>query len=81
MTQNPSIPPSKMPMIPPRILLGPGPSNASPRVLNAMNQQMIGYLDPDFMLIMDEVADLLKLVFQTKDSLTMALPGTGTAGM
>jgi alanine-glyoxylate transaminase/serine-glyoxylate transaminase/serine-pyruvate transaminase len=46
-----------------------------------MNQQMIGYLDPDFMLIMDEVTDLLKLVFQTTDSLTMALPGTGTAGM
>jgi flagellar motor switch protein FliM len=42
---------------------------------------MIGYLDPDFMLIMDEVSELLKVVFQTDESLTMALSGTGSAGM
>ena len=80
MTQSP-LPESKMPMVPPRILLGPGPSNAHPRVLQAMMSHMIGYLDPDFLLIMDEVSDLLKKVFQTEESLTLALSGTGSAGM
>ncbi len=42
---------------------------------------MIGYLDPDFMLIMDEVSELLKRVFQTDESITLALSGTGSAGM
>lgn len=80
MTHTP-LPESKIPMVPPRILLGPGPSNANPRVLQAMMSQMIGYLDPDFQLIMDEVSDLLKLVFQTQEHVTMAIPGTGSAGM
>ena len=80
MTQSP-LPASAMPLVPPRILLGPGPSNANPRVLQAMMSNMIGYLDPDFMLIMDEVSDLLKRVFQTDESLTFALSGTGSAGM
>ena len=44
-------------------------------------QPMIGYLDPDFMLILDEVRELLKLVYQAEDANTMALSGTGTAGM
>ncbi len=80
MTQSP-LPASAMPLAPPRILLGPGPSNANPRVLQAMMSNMIGYLDPDFMLIMDEVSELLKRVFQTEESLTFALSGTGSAGM
>ena len=80
MTQNP-LPESKVPKVPPRILLGPGPSDAHPRVLQAMMSHMIGYLDPDFMLIMDEVSELLKKVFQTEESLTLALSGTGSAGM
>ena len=80
MTQSP-LPESKMPMVPPRILLGPGPSAANPRVLQAMMSPMIGYLDPDFMLIMDEVSDLLRRVFQTEENLTLALSGTGSAGM
>jgi alanine-glyoxylate transaminase/serine-glyoxylate transaminase/serine-pyruvate transaminase len=42
---------------------------------------MIGYLDPDFMLILDEVSELLKRVFKTEESLTMSLFGTGSAGM
>jgi len=78
---NPPVPESKMPMVPPRILLGPGPSAAHPRVLQAMMSHMIGYLDPDFLLIMDEISDLLKSVFQTDDNLTLALSGTGSAGM
>ena len=80
MTQD-QLPESAMPTVPPRILLGPGPSSANPRVLQAMMAPMIGYLDPDFMLIMDEVSQLLKIVFQTDESLTMALSGTGSAGM
>ena len=75
------MPESKMPLVPPRILLGPGPSQVHPRVLQAMMSNMIGYLDPDFVLIMDEVSDLLKRVFQTEESLTMPLSGTGSAGM
>ena len=75
------LPDSKMPRVPPRMLLGPGPSNAHPRVIQAMMSGMIGYLDPDFMLVMDEVSELLRLVFQTEDHLTLAIAGTGSAGM
>ena len=46
-----------------------------------MMSNLIGYLDPDFLLILDEVSDLLKMVFQTEESLTLALSGTGSAGM
>ena len=80
MTQT-ILPESKIPKVPPRILLGPGPSNVHPRVLQAMMSNMIGYLDPDFMLIVDEVSELLKRVFQTEENLTLALSGTGSAGM
>ena len=76
-----ALPESKMPSVPPRILLGPGPSNAHPRVLQAMMSNMIGYLDPDFMLIMDEVSELLQQVFQTNRNTTFAISGTGSAGM
>ena len=76
-----SMPESTMPVVPPRILLGPGPSSANPRVLQAMMAPMIGYLDPDFLLIMDEISQLLKAPFQTQESLTLALSGTGSAGM
>ena len=77
MTQNPLFE-SK---VPPRILMGPGPSQTHPRVLQAMMSQMIGYMDPDFLLIMDEVSELLNKVFQTEESLTLAISGTGSAGM
>ena len=77
----PPLPQSKVPVVPPRTLLGPGPSNVSPRVLQAMMSGMIGYLDPDFMLILDEVAELLGRVYQTEEHLTLAVPGTGSAGM
>ena len=76
-----ALPESQMPQVPPRILLGPGPSNANPRVLQAMMSNMIGYLDPDFMLIMNEVSDLLRRVYQTDEGLTFALSGTGSSGM
>ena len=72
---------SAMPLVPPRILLGPGPSNANPRVLQAMMSPVIGYLDPAFLLIMDEISALLRRVFRTEECLTLALSGTGSAGM
>ncbi len=66
---------------PERILLGPGPSNCSPRVLQAMAKPMIGHLDPEFLKIMENIQDLLRQVFQTKNQLTMPMSATGSAGM
>ncbi len=67
--------------VPKRILLGPGPSESHSRVLRAMSGPMIGYLDPYFLQVMDEVSDLLRRLFNTEDELAMVLPGTGSAGM
>ena len=67
--------------LPPRILLGPGPSMVSPRALRAMMQNMIGYLDRDYIPVLDEIAENLKALFQTGDAATMAISGTGSAGM
>ena len=67
--------------LPPRILLGPGPSMVNPRALRAMMQNMIGYLDRDYIPVLDEVAERLKTLFQTEEAATMALSGTGSAGM
>ena len=66
---------------PERILLGPGPSMAHPRVLQAMSQPLVGHLDPYFLQVMDQIQEMLRYVFQTKNSLTLAIPGTGTAAM
>ena len=67
--------------VPPRILLGPGPSMVNTRVLRAMMENMIGYLDPDYVLMLEDVSGLLKRVFQTEDATTMAMSGTGSSGM
>ena len=64
-----------------RILMGPGPSDVHPRVLNAMSTPLVGHLDPDFLEIMNETRAMLKEVFQTKNEMTIALSGTGSAGM
>src|SRR5579875_1014553 len=64
-----------------RILLGPGPSNVSPRVLRAMASPVLGHLDPEFIALMEETKKLLRRVFQTDNNLTMPLSGTGSAGM
>lgn len=68
-------------VVPDRLLLGPGPSNADPRVLAAMNQQPIGHLDPDYLVMMDEVQELLRYTWQTSNALTWATAGTGSAAM
>ena len=65
----------------PRTLLGPGPSNIHPRVFQAMTSPVLGYLDPDFIVIMNETMALLRHVFQTENELAMTLPGSGMAGM
>ncbi len=67
--------------VPPRILLGPGPSTANPRVLKAMTTPMLGYLDADFVQVMDETVALLRQVYGTQNPLTLPVSGTGTAGM
>jgi alanine-glyoxylate transaminase/serine-glyoxylate transaminase/serine-pyruvate transaminase len=66
---------------PPRILLGAGPSNVHPRVYQAMMAPILGHLDPDFLHIMDETKDLLRAVFRTQSEETIAVSGTGSAGM
>jgi alanine-glyoxylate transaminase/serine-glyoxylate transaminase/serine-pyruvate transaminase len=66
---------------PKRILLGPGPSMSDPRVLQALGQPLIGHLDPEFLKVMAQVQEMLRLVFDTKNELTLAVPGTGTAAM
>ena len=65
----------------PRMLMGPGPSDVHARVLAAMSQPTIGHLDPQFLECLNEIRDMLKTVFQTKNELTLAVSGTGSAGM
>ena len=64
-----------------RILLGPGPSQVPQRVLRALGAPTLGHLDPQYLAIMDEVCEMLRLVFQTKNRLTFPVSGTGMAGM
>ena len=66
---------------PQRTLMGPGPSDVSPRVLEALSRPTIGHLDPVFVNMMDEMKDLLKYAFQTKNDLTMPVSAPGSAGM
>ncbi len=61
--------------------MGPGPSDVHPRVLAALGTPLVGHLDPEFVALMDETQDLLRYVFQTKNRLTLAISGTGSAGM
>lgn len=65
----------------PRLLLGPGPSNAHPRVLQALGMRQVGHLDPEFIAIMNEVQELLRYAWQTDNALTIPVSGTGSAAM
>jgi alanine-glyoxylate transaminase/serine-glyoxylate transaminase/serine-pyruvate transaminase len=65
----------------PRLLLGPGPSDAHPRVLAAMTTPLLGHLDPQFLDLMTETQEMLRQVFRTKNRLTFPVSATGTAGM
>jgi aspartate aminotransferase-like enzyme len=65
----------------PRVLLGPGPSMADPRVLRAMSTPLLGQFDPEFTAIMNEVMELARFAFQTTNTRTFPVPGTGRAGL
>lgn len=64
-----------------RILMGPGPSDINPRVLKALATPLIGHLDPQFIQIMDEVMEMTRQLFQTKNQVTSVISATGSAGM
>ncbi|MCG8455545.1 MAG: alanine--glyoxylate aminotransferase family protein [Holophagales bacterium] len=64
-----------------RVLLGPGPSTVPARVLEAMAKPTLGHLDPQYLRIMDGTGLLLRRVFRTENRLTLAVSGTGSAGM
>jgi len=66
---------------PVRTLMGPGPSDVSPRVLEALSRPTIGHLDPAFVGMMDELKGLLRTVFCTENELTMPVSAPGSAGM
>ena len=66
---------------PRRTLMGPGPSDVSDRVLQAMARPTVGHLDPSFVGMMDETKQLLQYVFQTQNELTFAVSAPGSAGM
>lgn len=65
----------------PRVLLGPGPSSVSPRVLEAMGRAPMGYLDPELFTLLEDLQRDLRAVFGTRNAATLALTGTGMAGM
>ena len=66
---------------PQRTLMGPGPSDVSPRVLEAMARPTLGHLDPVFVEFMDQLKELLQFAFQTSNPLTMPISGPGSVGM
>jgi alanine-glyoxylate transaminase/serine-glyoxylate transaminase/serine-pyruvate transaminase len=66
---------------PQRTLMGPGPTEIHPRVLTTMSQPAIGYLDPIFVEMMEELKSLLRYAYQTKNSLTFPISGPGSVGM
>src|SRR6266581_866832 len=66
---------------PQRTLMGPGPTEIHPRVLTTMSQPAIGYLDPVFLEMMEDLKGLLRYVYQTKHPLTFPISGPGSVGM
>ena len=66
---------------PQRTLMGPGPTEIHPRVLTTMSQPAIGYLDPVFVEMMEELKALLRYVYQTDNALTFPVSGPGSVGM
>jgi alanine-glyoxylate transaminase/serine-glyoxylate transaminase/serine-pyruvate transaminase len=65
----------------PRLLLGPGPCDAHPNVLRAMMTPLLGHLDPQFLELANQVQDMMRDVFATKNALTLPISGTGMSGM
>ena len=67
--------------LPPRLLLGSGPSPVPERVLRALAQPTIGHLDPAFGALMEDMMGRLRRVMVTDNRATLAVSGTGSAGM
>jgi len=68
-------------VLPERLLLGPGPSNVSQAVLDALARPLVGHLDPAFLALLDEVAERLRGLFGTANRLTLPISAPGSAGM
>ena len=66
--------------LPERLLLGPGPSNAHPSVLEAMSRPLIGHLDPDFIALLDRAKEGLRTAFGTRNAMTLPI-STPAAGL
>lgn len=66
---------------PRRTLLGPGPSDMNPRVIASLAQPVIGYLDPAFVTMMEELKELMRYAYQTTNPLTFPMSGPGSVGM
>ena len=64
-----------------RVLMGPGPSPTAPSVYEALSKPTLGHLDPEFLVVMDEIRDMQRAVMGTQNELTMPMSGTGSAGM
>mgnify|MGYP005854723881 FL=1 len=67
--------------MPPRLLLGPGPSNVHPRVRAAISMNEVGHLDPMFLHLMTETQELMRYVWQTNNDFTIPVSGSGSAAM
>lgn len=76
-----AVPDPHMPFPPDRVLLGPGPSDVHPAVLEALGRPLLGHLDPEFLPILDQICDDLRTVFQTDNAATLPISGTGSAGL
>ena len=61
--------------------MGPGPSDVHERILAAMARPTIGHLDPAFVEMMEQIKEMLRYTFQTKNELTIPLSGPGSVGM
>lgn len=64
-----------------RALLGPGPANTYPEATAALAAPLLGHLDPEFLRLLDETCERLRTVWQTENSRTLPLSGTGSIGM
>jgi aspartate aminotransferase-like enzyme len=64
-----------------RVLMGPGPCNPYPEALAALGRPLLGHMDPEFVLLLDETCDRLRTVFRTANAVTLPMSGTGSAGM
>lgn len=76
---NPAVAPPLNPPV--RVLMGPGPSDIHPRVLDALGKNTVGHLDPYYLEIMNDMQRMLQALFRTQNQMTLAISGTGSAGM